>query len=109
VIVLDGERVFEPVELLDGVADAVPDGDFVPDLVSLDERVGVADGDAPLEIVAVDEAVILVVFEGLTLEVGVNDDDAVFVGVIDEERVGLTEAVPLRVVLPVTVPERELV
>ena len=83
----------------------MPDDDLVPD----DERVGVREGDAPLEIVAVDEAVPL----------GVNDEVALFVGETDDERVRLPVGVPLRerlpvgvplfVGLPVTVPERELV
>jgi hypothetical protein len=79
--------------------DVVPDCEFVTERVTFDERVGVTDGDAPLEIVDVDEAVLL----------GVNDDVALFVGVTDDDRVGLAEGVPLRVELPVTVPERELV
>ena len=79
--------------------DLVPVGECVPERVTLDERVGVTEGEAPLEIVAVDEAVPL----------GVNDEVALCVGVTDDERVGLTEVVPLRVLLPVTVPERELV
>ena len=65
--------LFELVGVVVREPDRVPVGDMVP----LDERVGVTDGDAPLEIVAVDEEVSL----------GVLDDVALFVGVTDDERV----------------------
>ena len=87
--------VNDDVALFDGVTVVEPDREFVSEPVTLDEGVGVTEAEAPLEIVAVDEAVPL----------GVNDEVALF----DDERVGLTERVPLRVMLLVTVPERELV
>ena len=86
-IVLDGDCVFEPVELFDGVALGLCDG----------VTEGIDDEEAPFDSVAVCEAVSL----------GVNDDVALFVGVTDDERVGLDEGVSLA--LPVTVPEIELV
>ena len=85
----DRDCVFELVELLDGVALGLCDG--------VTEDVDV--GEAPFDSVAVSDAVPL----------GVNDEVALCVGVTDDERVGLTEVVPLHVLLPVTVPERELV
>ena len=94
---LVGVVVGEPDRVRDD--DVVPDREFVTELVTFDERVGVIDGDAPLEIVDVDEAVSLDVFDDVALVVGVTDDD----------RVGLVEDVPLRGGLPVAVPERELV
>jgi hypothetical protein len=77
----------------------VPDRDCVLLVEELLDGEGVDVGEAPFDIVAVCEAVLL----------GVNDDVALFVGVTDDDRVGLLEDVPLRVGLPVTVPERELV
>ena len=86
-IVPDRVCVLEPVELLDGVTLGLCDG----------VTEGVDVGEAPFDSVAVCEAVSL----------GVSDDVSLFVGVTDDERVGLFDGVPLRVVLPVTVPERE--
>jgi len=54
-------------------------------------------------IVPVRDPVLLLVGE----DEGVLDDVILFVGVTDDVRVGLLERVPLPVVLPVTVPERE--
>ena len=77
----------------------VLDGELVLELVLLPVTEGVDIGEAPFDIVAVCEAVPL----------GVNDDVALFVGITDDDRVGLVEDVPLQVGLPVAVPERELV
>ncbi len=88
-IVPDRDCVLLLEELLDGVTLGLCDG----------VTEGVDVGEAPFDIVAVCESVLL----------GVNDDVALFVGVTDDDRVGLAEGVPLRVGLPVTVPERELV
>ena len=63
----------------------VPDSEFVSEPVTLDERVGVTDGEAPLEIVAVGEGV----EDEVILEVG--SIEGVEVPITLEESVGVTD------------------
>ena len=80
-----------PAAALVGVPDCVlddvkvPDCEFVSEPVTLDERVGVTDGEAPLEIVAVGEGV----EDEVILEVG--SFEGVEVPITLEESVGVTD------------------
>jgi hypothetical protein len=87
--------VIVPAATLVGKSDCVPDDDKVPDcelvteLVTLGEKVGVTDGDAPLERVDVGEEVALGVEDEVILKVG--SIEGVNVPITLVERVGVTD------------------
>ncbi len=112
----------------EGTVEAVSSGELEVEIETLAERLTDVDREEEEEICglivfvrdargdreatmtdAVCELVMLVVGDDEVVPLGVDDEVSLFVSITDDDLVGLIEGVPLRVGLPVAVPERELV